>query len=179
MLILGQWADRADTEAKIAWVRETFELAATAPERRALHELPGRRRRRLRAAGLRRQLRAARRASSATTTLTTSSASTTTSTPPTEADPVAGDPNVALTAGRQPSVRWAADGAPGETACRLIVGADGRESAVRRQARIPSVRFLDDVGLRCVLGSEQFSAAAPAGPEWASAGGSSWSLARL
>lgn len=44
---------------------------------------------------------------------------------------------VQISAGRQPSVQWSANGESSETTCRLIVGADGRESAVRRQTDIP------------------------------------------
>ena len=40
---------------------------------------------------------------------------------------------VELTAGPAPSVRFSHDGATHEVTCRLIVGADGRTSAVRRQ----------------------------------------------
>ena len=136
---------------------------------------------------------------------------------------------VEMTLGTEPSVRWTADDASSEVTCRLIVGADGRESAVRRRAGIPlnstparllgagvlvegahewltdtftvgteddrlffiiplgngrarlylmydvnddrrlvgadkAKRFLDDFGLRCVPGSQQFKAANPAGP---------------
>jgi 2-polyprenyl-6-methoxyphenol hydroxylase-like FAD-dependent oxidoreductase len=42
--------------------------------------------------------------------------------------------DVDITPGPRPSVRWLVGGASGETTCRLVIGADGRESAVRRQA---------------------------------------------
>jgi 2-polyprenyl-6-methoxyphenol hydroxylase-like FAD-dependent oxidoreductase len=42
-----------------------------------------------------------------------------------------------ITVGRQPSVQWSVNGGSSEATCRLIVGADGRESAVRRQTDIP------------------------------------------
>ena len=41
--------------------------------------------------------------------------------------------DVQVTAGRRPSVTFAHDGATHEVAARLVVGADGRSSAVRRQ----------------------------------------------
>ena len=53
------------------------------------------------------------------------------------ADVVRGVEKVEVTPGARPSVRWSADGVANETACRLVVGADGRESLVRRQAALP------------------------------------------
>ncbi len=50
---------------------------------------------------------------------------------------VRGVGSLEMTVGPESSVRWATDGASGEAVCRLIVGADGRESAVRRHAGIP------------------------------------------
>jgi 2-polyprenyl-6-methoxyphenol hydroxylase-like FAD-dependent oxidoreductase len=45
---------------------------------------------------------------------------------------------VHATGGRQPHVRWTeSDGRERETACRLLVGADGRRSSVRARAGIP------------------------------------------
>ena len=49
---------------------------------------------------------------------------------------VRGVTSVDVTLGQRPSVRWTAGGDTSETTCRLIVGADGRESSVRRQAGI-------------------------------------------
>ena len=49
---------------------------------------------------------------------------------------VPGVTRVEITPGRPPSARWTVAGSTSETTCRLIVGADGRESAVRRQAGI-------------------------------------------
>ena len=44
--------------------------------------------------------------------------------------------HVALTPGARPRVTYRYDGAAGEVACRLVVGADGRSSRVRRQAGV-------------------------------------------
>ena len=44
--------------------------------------------------------------------------------------------SVEIMGGPRPSVVWSAGGTAQETTCRVIVGADGRESAVRRQAGI-------------------------------------------
>jgi 2-polyprenyl-6-methoxyphenol hydroxylase-like FAD-dependent oxidoreductase len=49
---------------------------------------------------------------------------------------VHGVERVAVTAGAEPSVRYTVDSAEHDVACRLVVGADGRESAVRRQTGI-------------------------------------------
>ncbi len=49
---------------------------------------------------------------------------------------VTGVAAVRITAGASPSVVWEADGVVHRTACRLIVGADGRTSAVRQQTGI-------------------------------------------
>ncbi len=49
---------------------------------------------------------------------------------------VRGVGNVAVTAGPSPEVTYTADGAVGGARARLVVGADGRESAVRRQLGI-------------------------------------------
>ncbi len=49
---------------------------------------------------------------------------------------VRGVGDVQITAGVQPSVRYRSAGTVHEVACRLIVGADGRGSVVRRQAGI-------------------------------------------
>lgn len=42
-----------------------------------------------------------------------------------------------FTLGAAPSVRWSINGTAHEVSCRLVVGADGRESAVRRHAGVP------------------------------------------
>ena len=47
---------------------------------------------------------------------------------------VRGTGEVKVTYGADPSVRYVVDGAAQEVACRLVVGADGRTSTVRRQA---------------------------------------------
>jgi len=50
---------------------------------------------------------------------------------------VCGVDQLDFTLGAAPSVRWSTNGTMHEVACRLVVGADGRESAVRRQAGVP------------------------------------------
>lgn len=49
---------------------------------------------------------------------------------------VRGVSHVEVTTGRRPRVSYHLDGAPGEVTCRLVVGADGRSSRVRKQAAI-------------------------------------------
>jgi 2-polyprenyl-6-methoxyphenol hydroxylase-like FAD-dependent oxidoreductase len=44
--------------------------------------------------------------------------------------------DVVVTAGPEPTVRWRTPTGPGEAAARLVVGADGRASTVRRQSGI-------------------------------------------
>lgn len=41
-----------------------------------------------------------------------------------------------VTLGAKPAVRWSTNGSTQETTCRIVVGADGRESSVRRQAGV-------------------------------------------
>jgi 2-polyprenyl-6-methoxyphenol hydroxylase-like FAD-dependent oxidoreductase len=44
---------------------------------------------------------------------------------------------ITITAGARPGVSWAHAGADDDVVCQLVVGADGRESSVRKQAGIP------------------------------------------
>ncbi len=52
------------------------------------------------------------------------------------ADVVTNVSDVRVIAGAQPAVEWEADGVAHRTACRLVVGADGRISAVREQVGV-------------------------------------------
>lgn len=61
---------------------------------------------------------------------------------------VRGVDEVEITAGLSPRVRWTVDGTVEEAECRLIVGADGRQSSVRRTLGIE----LDGVESQLVLG---------------------------
>lgn len=70
---------------------------------------------------------------------------------------VRGVGDVELTAGASPIVRYEIDGNLVEARCRLIVGADGRQSTVRRSLNIP----MQQVESKAVLGGMLVHA-----PEW-------------
>jgi 2-polyprenyl-6-methoxyphenol hydroxylase-like FAD-dependent oxidoreductase len=55
------------------------------------------------------------------------------------ADVRRGVSDVRVTPGRAPMVRWSTSRGDEQVRCRLVVGADGRRSTVRNQARIPLV----------------------------------------
>jgi 2-polyprenyl-6-methoxyphenol hydroxylase-like FAD-dependent oxidoreductase len=89
--------------------------------------------------------------------------------------------DVRVTAGRQPSVAFVDDGARASVSARLVVGADGRTSTVRRQLGLTleeapidhliagllidgAERMLAAFATPCVPNSEVIASARPAGP---------------